>query len=94
MDLKELCELKSRFVTRVVGNELLLVPLTGSIAQMNEMFTLNATARFIWEQTSEQTTLNDLVIGLTEHFDIDETSAASDVIAFVEKLKIMLLKHS
>ena len=46
MNLQTLHELKSRFVARNVGNELILVPLTANVAQMNELFTLNETGKF------------------------------------------------
>lgn len=93
MELKELFKLKSRFVSRVVGNDLILVPLTGHIAQMSEMFTLNNTARFIWENTSEDSTEESMVQLLTDEFEIDADTASGDVKKFLEQIVKLLSKR-
>jgi len=92
MELNELVKLKSRFVSRVVCNELILVPLAGSIAQMSEMFTLNATARFIWENVTETTTVEEMVDLLTDQFEIDSVTSRNDILAFINKINSLLLK--
>ena len=92
MVLHELSTLKSRFVSREVGNELILVPLTGSIAQMSEMFTLNATARFIWENISNDITEDKMVDLMTDYFEIDRETALKDVQNFSVKLSELLIK--
>ena len=92
MVLNELSTLKSRFVSREVGNDLILVPLTGSIAQMSEMFTLNTTARFIWENISNDITEDKMVDLMTDYFDIDRETALKDVQMFSEKLTELLIK--
>jgi hypothetical protein len=50
MDVQSIKNLQSRFVSREVGNELILVPLTNNVAQMNSMFTLNETGKFMPKQ--------------------------------------------
>jgi len=92
MELKDLFLLKSRFVSRVVGNDLILVPLTGHIAQMSEMFTLNNTARFIWEKTSVDTNESNMISMLTEEFDIDSETAGNDVKKFLQQIDKILNK--
>ena len=90
MDLQKLYELKSKFVVRAVGNELILVPLTGNVAQMNELFTMNETAKFIWENLEENTTVAKLEELMTEAFDVDTETAKKDIEAFIRKLETML----
>jgi len=90
MDLQKLYTLKSKFVVRAVGNELILVPLTGNVAQMNELFTLNETAKFIWENLEENTTFVELEELMTEAFDVDNETAKKDIEAFIKKLETML----
>ena len=90
MDLKTLYNLKPKFVARTVGNEMILVPLSGNVAQMNELFTMNETARFIWENTNESTTLADLENLLTEEFDIDSKTAKEDIEKFMVHLESTL----
>jgi hypothetical protein len=91
-NLKILSELKSQFVTRAIGDELVIVPLTGNVAKMNELFTLNATGKFIWENVEKADTVDDLVGILTDEFDIDTDKARNDVASFLHKLETTLPK--
>jgi len=92
MEIQSLYNLKSKFVAREVGSELILVPLTGNVAQMSEMFTMNETAKFIWENISEKTTVDELENSMTETFDIDRETAARDIESFLKRLETMFLK--
>jgi len=90
MDLQTLYKMKSKFVVRGVGNELILVPLTGNVAQMNELFTMNETGRFIWENIDEKNTVEDLENLMTEAFEIDVETARRDIESFIKKLETTL----
>ncbi len=93
MHLNIIYKKKNRFVVREMGNELILVPLTGKVAKMNEMFTMNETGKFIWENIEETTTTDDIVQLLTENFDVDEKIARRDTENFVERIFAELLKN-
>ena len=90
MNTENLSTLKSRFVSREVDKELILVPLTGNIAKMNEMFTLNETAKIIWENMDKVESENDLTALITDEFDVSVEIAAADVNAFIKHLETML----
>jgi hypothetical protein len=92
MDLKKFNQLKSKFVAREVGEELIVVPLTGSIAQMSEMFTLNATAKFIWESIDENSTTESLETLLTDTFEVDAETASRDISNFLVQMAKMIDK--
>jgi len=86
MNTSSLFLLKSKYVTKEVGNELVLVPLSGNVSQMNELFTMNETGRFIWENLSEKTSVEDLVAKLTDAYEISAEKAEADILLFLEKL--------
>jgi len=86
MNTPSLFLLKSKYVTKEVGNELVLVPLSGNVSQMNELFTMNETGRFIWKLLSEKTSVEDLVGKLTEAYEISAEEAEADIVLFLEKL--------
>ena len=90
MDLQTLYKIKTKFVAREVGNEMILVPLTGNVAQMSELFTLNETARFIWQNITENTTIADIEYLMTNEFDIDTETAKEDIEKFMKQLESML----
>jgi len=90
MDLQTLYKIKTKFVAREVGNEMILVPLTGNVAQMSELFTLNETARFIWQNITENSTIADIEYLMTNEFDIDTETAKEDIEKFMKQLESML----
>ena len=89
MDIRQLNDIKPNFVTRTVGDELVIVPLSGNVAQMNRLFTLNETGKFIWENCEKCTDIKSLVVLLTENFDVQPDAALTDVEAFLEKMEML-----
>ena len=92
MEIESLFQLKSKFVTREVGNELIVVPLSANVAQMNELFTLNETAKVIWENLNEGADMSALIQTITDTFDIDRHTAEKDIAVFLQTLEAMLKK--
>ncbi len=92
MDLKRLVEMKTKFVAREVGNELILVPLVNNVAKMSELFTLNETARFIWENSTGMMTEEELVQLMTNTFNIDKVTASKDISAFLNHIETLFRK--
>jgi hypothetical protein len=92
MDIQTLFNIKSKFVAREVGTELILVPLTGNVAQMSELFTMNETAKFIWENITAETTVEDIENSMTEAFDIDAETAHKDIENFLLRMEALFIK--
>lgn len=90
MNTENLSKLKSRFVSREVDKDLILVPLTGNIAKMNEMFTLNETAKLIWENMDKVDSEESLTDLITTEFDVSRELASADITAFIKHLETML----
>jgi len=90
MNITELAAKKSAFATKTIGNELVLVPIKSSVAAMDEMFTLNDVARFIWEELNGDTTEEELVEKLVFEFDIDKATATEDLKTFLSELENMM----
>jgi hypothetical protein len=89
MDIQTLSRIKSKFVARQVAEELVIVPLSGNVAQMNELFTLNETGKFIWENVSEDKTSSQISALMTAEFDIDEQTAQRDVETFLSQMDML-----
>lgn len=90
MNLQSLQNIKSGFVTREVGNELVLVPLTGNVSQMNELFTMNETGKFIWESIDDKSNVDSLVEKMVEVFEVDPDVARRDIEGFLERITQMM----
>ncbi len=90
MNTIELFNKKSHFATRLVGEELILVPLTDRIADMNELFTLNEVGSFIWDNIDGKNNEEDIANAIVDNFEVDIDIARKDVAAFIQKLSEMI----
>lgn len=78
-------------VARRVAGELLLVPLVGRAvderARSAELYVLNHTGEFLWQQLSAPQTLSDLARNLMNEFEITAELARADVEKFIASLR-------
>jgi hypothetical protein len=73
-------------VTREIAGETLLIPVTGSLADMQEIFALDEVSAAIWEALDGQRTLEDVFKVVTEMFEVTADAAATDTQAFLAEL--------
>lgn len=78
-------------VTRKTGNEYILVPVAGNIADMDSIYTLNETGAFIWEQIDGKKTIGEIIKAVVEEFDTEPQTAERDVLEFMESMKKYLI---
>jgi hypothetical protein len=63
-----------------------LVPVKGKLADMQQLYTLNPVAEYIWQELGAQKSLKDVRNGIIEQFIVTEEEADSDLQAFVSEL--------
>jgi hypothetical protein len=80
-----------RIVARKTGDEYVLVPVSESIADMSSVYTLNATAAFIWERLDGLKTVREIVSEVEAEFDVDGKTALEDALSFFHNLKGYLI---
>ena len=85
-DLKSVPSHSPKVVTRKTGNEYVLVPVSDNIANMNNVFTLNGTGAFIWDQIDGVKSVEEIIDALVSEYDIERTTASSDVLSFIDKM--------
>ena len=90
-DMKSILSHSPSVVTRKTGNEYVLVPVTNNIADMTSVYTLNETGAFIWEQIDGKNTILEIIEKLTREFEIDNDTAAKDVLLFLEDMNKYLI---
>ena len=76
-------------VERNVRGTRILVPLFNNTARLDSLYTLNATAAFIWDHARSGTPERDIIAALTREFDIDSTRGSCDVAAILDGLLAM-----
>lgn len=66
-------------VTRKVMDETLLVPISGDLASMDELYTLNDTGAFIWQALDGTRTLAEIGRQLEQEYDAPEEAIRADL---------------
>ena len=66
-------------VTRQIAGETLLVPITGELANLADMFSLNDTGAFVWECLAEPRDVQALSKQMSTTFEVSEPEARSDI---------------
>lgn len=71
------------FVTRVVGDETVVVPVRAGVANLEAIFTMNAVGTAIWRHIDGVATARDLARRLCDEFDVTPEEALADVTGFL-----------
>ncbi len=77
---------KEDFISRTIAGDMILVPLRGTLTDMQKIFSLNPVAEFIWGKLDGQMNLADLREELLATFDVQEADAVSDIREFITQL--------
>ncbi len=76
----------SSVVSKRIGDEYLLVPLTDNIADMDSLYRLNTTGAFIWDAIDGKKSVSEIIILMVEEFDTDIDEAERDTLLFLEEI--------
>ncbi|MCX6559337.1 MAG: PqqD family protein [Candidatus Aminicenantes bacterium] len=85
-ELDEVFVRSSDVVARVIEGELVIVPLTGGVGDLEgELFSLNETGRAIWDRMDGRS-LRRVIEDLGEEFDAPPETLAKDVLGLIGEL--------
>lgn len=74
-------------VAREVQGEFLIIPVASGIAESeDEIFTLNESARVIWNRLDGKKTLQEVISGLSLEFEATPAEIKEDVLGFSDEL--------
>lgn len=77
-------------VSRVIEDELIIVPLTSGIGDMDaELYTMNETGRAIWSRLDGSRTLRIIADEIAEEFSSSPGVIEKDVLGLMEELEKM-----
>lgn len=83
---KKVFKKKEDFISRTIAGEMILVPLRGTLTDMQKIFSLNPVAEFLWERLDGQRNIAELRDELLATFDVEEGEAISDIQEFIARL--------
>lgn len=74
------------FVHRQIADIHILISVRERIADFNGYMSLNPTAAFLWEAMTQPRSVEELVLALTEEFEVTPAQASKDVEDFIAHL--------
>lgn len=74
-------------VTRVIAGEKLIVPVRGNLADMQNIFTVDEVGSLIWDNINGRRSMGEILVLISDEFDVAEAEAAADLRDFLESLK-------
>ena len=73
------------FVEKTVGNETVIIPIVGTVAQMEKVFSLNEIGSFIYNNLTSEKSAGEIIRLIINEFEIDEQTAEKDLEQFLNK---------
>jgi sensor domain CHASE-containing protein len=74
------------FIARPLDNEMILVPIKKSSADLERFFVLNETGKVIWDQIDGKKSLLEIRQSLEEQFEVKPAQAEQDLNNFIKDL--------
>ena len=87
MHLNSIYRQADNIVTRKVMDETLLVPVSGDIASMDEIYTLNETGAFIWQALDGTIALAEVGERLARAFTGESSVMETDLLELIGELE-------
>jgi len=82
-------QLKKELMKRSIAGDTFLVPVGKTIYDSNGLFLLTEVGAFLWDLLPEAEDEQQLLTAVLGEYDVDEATAATDIHAFLEKLRNM-----
>ncbi len=82
----DVMKIEKEFVLREIAGDYIIIPTGKTVLQFNGLITVNEVGVSLWKMLQEEVTLEDLVKGILDEYDVDETVAREDIQEFLDKL--------
>jgi Coenzyme PQQ synthesis protein D (PqqD) len=86
MELDTVYTRNDRVVSRRIVDELILVPIRQSVAEMETLYTLNDVGARVYELIDGERRVSDIVDAIVAEFDVSPETAETDVRDFIAQL--------
>jgi hypothetical protein len=77
---------KKEIVSREIAGETILVPISGKLADMQRIFSLNPVAEYIWNRLNGERNLQEISDSILSVFDMEKEQVDADVQEFIAEL--------
>ncbi len=74
------------FVSRGIGDETIVVPVSAGVGNLEAIFTMNAVGAVIWKGIDGAASVDDLAHAVVREFAVEPAVASQDVAEFIALL--------
>lgn len=74
------------FISRSIGDDVIIVPVRGGVGDLNAVFTLNPIGATIWNLIDGATPVERLAVSVAAEYEVSVDAAAHDVDDFLQTL--------
>ncbi len=74
------------FVLREIAGDYIIIPTGKMVLKFNGLITVNEVGVSLWKMLQEGATLDQLVRGILDEYDVDEKTAREDIQEFLDQL--------
>ena len=79
--------IEKEFVLREIAGDYIIIPTGKTVLDFNGLLTVNEVGVFLWKLLQEEVSFEDLVQGVLDEYDVEESIAREDIQEFLDKLK-------
>lgn len=83
----------SGLVSRRIGGETILVPITSGVGDLDAVYTLSEVGSRVWSLLQSPSTPRSIGAVIAQEYDVAESDAIRDVLAFIAELTSKRLAH-
>jgi hypothetical protein len=78
---------KGEFVSRVIADETLLVPIRGQVGDLNAIYSFTEVGGFIWEHLDGSASVRQIAEAVAGEFEVSAEQAHRDTLEFAASLE-------
>lgn len=73
-------------VFRKIAGETILVPISGQLADLQRIFSLNPLAEYIWHQLDGKRNLQEIINSIVSNYEVQQGQVVTDIREFISEL--------
>ena len=79
-------KLEKEFVLREIAGDYVIIPVGKTVIEFNGLITVNEVGVSIWNMLQNKVTFDQIVQGILNEYEVEESVAREDIREFLDKL--------
>lgn len=79
-------QVKKEFILREIAGDYIIIPTGQTVLEFNGLITVNEVGVSIWKMLQKEVTLEEIVKGILDEYEVDEEIAREDIQEFLKVL--------